>query len=220
MEKLGSFTKLVAHISMHKISSFIIFASILTILSCKETESELRIIPIDTEMSGYLFDTGSYWEYNLDNDTLTETQFLSGAVKNAITFGGSGLGGYALMWDMSIKTSNSETINYSIIYNALWFKYNEKMLLRSGKVDTVNIFNHYAKIAILDTFTVNGKLYQKVQLTEVYSDLDKKSNTFERYWLCDSIGIIKWEQYSSGIKVKTKSLKSYKIRLAPRWFEI
>jgi len=205
---------------MRQILSAIVSIFILATISCKETESEFRIIPIDAEMSGYLFDTGSYWKYSLNNDTITETQFLSGAMKNARSFGGSGSGGYFLIWDMSIKTSNSETINYTITKNTLWFKYNEKMLLHSGEPDTVHIRNYYAKKAILDTFTVNGKLYQKVQLTEVYSNLDKKSNSFERFWLYDSIGIIKYEQYSSGIKVKTKSLKSYKIRLAPRWFEI
>jgi hypothetical protein len=205
---------------MRQISSAIVSIFILATISCKETEREFSIIPIDTEMSGYLFDSGSYWEYNLDNDTLTETQFLSGAVKNARSFGGSGSpGGFFLLWDMTITTSNSEIKNYTISKNAFWIEFKEKMLLYSGEPDTVHIRNYCAKKAIIDTFSVYGKLYRNVHLTEVYSEPGKKSNSFERYWLCDSIGIIKYEQYSSGIKIKSKSLKSYKIRLAPRWFE-
>jgi hypothetical protein len=189
----------------------------LTLLNCREDNLNISVFPIDTKMAPFLFDTGSLWIYKNATTLQTDTEIVVSAKRMNIYKKGATL----LCWNMIFKNlTTREERSYDIVYQGWWEKFQDKALMEnnSNRIVDSNKVNYYSRqIQLLDSMYINGKLYRNIRRFRVEAYPDSAANTYNQYFIADSIGIIRWDQFNKGVNTGSKFLIDYRIKLAPNW---
>jgi hypothetical protein len=85
------------------------------------------------------------------------------------------------------------------------------------EADSNNVNHFHRQMQLLDSMRINGRLYRNIRRVRVEEYPDSATNTYNQYFIADSIGIIRWDQYNKGVNTHSKFLIDYRIKLAPNW---
>lgn len=190
--------------------------------NCTDYNDEIKVYPIDSKLTPFLFDTGSWWAYKNTATFQTDTDMVVFAKRGYQNAGGSGSGRYTfLAWNMGFKNLKTKKESYYIVtHGAWWYSFLEKALLvdyTHQEADSNNVNLFHRQMQLLDSMRINGRLYRNIRRVRVEEYPDSATNTYNQYFIADSIGIIRWDQYNKGVNTDSKFLIDYRIKLAPNW---
>lgn len=185
------------------------------LLNCREENLNNSVFPIDAKMAPYLFDTGSWWAYKNKTTLQTDTDVVISAKRRNIYKKSATI----LAWDMVFKNlKTKKESQYVVAYRGWWYSFLEKALLvdyTHQEADSNNVNHFHRQMQLLDSMRINGRLYRNIRRVRVEEYPDSATNTYNQYFIADSIGIIRWDQYNKGVNTHSKFLIDYRIKLAP-----
>ncbi len=118
--------------------------------------------------------------------------------------------------------TTQESQSYGIVYQGWWQKFLDKALMQGNSnlmVDSNSVIYYNQQMQLLDSMYINGKLYRNIRRVRIEEYSDSATNTYNQYFIADSIGIIRWDQYDNGINIGSKLLTDYRVKLAPVWYK-
>lgn len=186
-------------------------------INCREDNLNNSVFPIDAKMAPFLFDTGSWWAYENTTTLQTDTDMVVSANRINIYKKSTTI----LAWNMVFKNlKTKKESQYVVAYRGWWYSFLKKALLvdyTDKIVDSNDINLYHRQMQLLDSMRVNGRLYRNVRRVRIEEYPDSATNTYNQYFIADSIGIVRWDQYNKGVNTGSKFLIDYRIKLAPNW---
>ena len=167
-------------------------------------------------MRSFTFEEGSYWIYSdsmsqkKDStfvwESFEKNQFVGSSNDNA-TFQMYRMVFINLMGELALKVD----LTGNDMHNDFPANLGKNIIFKKDST-LPNIKSHFRYKKYFPSFSTNKSTFKNVYCGEYDSLENSQSGTFKRFWIADSVGIIRYETYRNNIQTSVHILDKYSIR--------